>query len=407
MPHPGPKLPNAHALPAGGVPRPARLAAVAALLLTIACGPATGLAAVSTETRVAGRKVLTLVPDHPDGPVPLVVALHGCDQSAADFAASTGLDALADSEGFALAFPEARAGPGNPLGCWPWWDPENQRRGGPETAWIVEVTRSMSVPVDPRRIYVLGLSSGGAMAVILGTVYPDVFAAMGVHSGIGFAAAGSAACAVGVLHTTPADPDARGELGYLHQSRHRIVPTMIIQGQDDAVVEPGHAEALVRETAQKNDLIDDGDGANDSFDAQPDEVSTRIGPCPAQEEGASCHPYRVERFRDRDGNTAIERVLVDGLGHAWSGGRAGRGYADARGPNAGALFLRFFREHRLEPGTLQAAAPSNCRDWWAPPWWQYLWAGTMSFGEYLCDMNPWRMVWRHTIDGVSGPGRCP
>lgn len=380
------------------------LLALAAMLLGQAATLPAGTAAVTDHQVVAGLRVITVVPDQPHGPVPLLVALHGCDQSAAEFLAATGLDTLVDTKGIALALPQVRPGADDPLGCWRWWQPPNQRRDGPEPAAIVAVTRSMNIAIDPSRIYVAGLSSGAAMAMILATVYPDVFAAAGVHSGVGFAAAGDAACAVSVLHSVAADPEERGQLAYLHQASHRIVPVIIIQGRADDVVDPSNADALVREIAQTNDFVDDGNGGNDSFDARPDDIEEHRGPCPAAE---GCYAYRVERFNDRDGRVAMERVTVEGLGHAWAGGRAGHKYADPRGPNADAMLWSFLDAYRLDPDSLQAARPHECHDWWGAPWWQYLWAGTMSFSEYLCDMNPWTTVWRHTIDGVSGPGRCP
>lgn len=375
------------------------------VLLCVLLSPGPGFAAVQYHTQVDGRDVLMVVPERQSGAVPLIVALHGCSQTAAGFLASTGLDELVDRKKVALALPRAPAGGDNPLGCWPWWDARDQRRDGPEPRFIVAVTRAMDIRVDSGRVYALGFSAGGAMAAILGAVYPDVFAAIGVHSGIGFAAAANTRCALKVMGGDPEAPESRGELAYLHQSVHRIVPTMIIHGREDTIVDPGHAGALVREIAQKNDFIDD-DEDNDSFDAGPDAASDDPGPCGRKDE-TSCYSHQASHFESAQGQVALTRVIVDELGHAWSGGRAGHRYSDPAGPDAGALFHEFFDGYRLNPDELRAAGPRQCRDWWAPPWWHYTWAGTMTYGEYTCDMNPLSMVWRHRINGVPGPGPCP
>jgi poly(hydroxyalkanoate) depolymerase family esterase len=347
------------------------------------------------------RPVLIVVPDGGTESLPLVVALHGCRQSAEEFLAATRLEALADREGFVLALPETRTGPGNPLGCWQWWMAAQQRRDGEEPRLMADTVDAMDVDIDPARVYALGLSSGGAMAAILAVVYPDVFAAVGIHSGIGFAAAANVPCALDIMTDGPGRPEERGTLGYLHQTTHRIVPTMIIHGSDDETVDPSHADALVREIAQRDDWLDN-DRDDDSFDADPDARVDNPGPC-----DDDCLTHTLRRFEDRDGNVMLESVVIDGLGHAWSGGAAGHDYADPRGPDAGALFWSFFRGHRLNPDTLHSAGPHACRDQWGAPWWHLTWGGTMSLAEYTCNMNPWSMVWRHEIEGIHGPGRCP
>lgn len=383
-----------------------RRMAAAALSASLAAAFFTGIeAAVQYTKTIADLEVLVVTPDRQPDAAALVLALHGCRQSAAGFLEAGRLAGLIDRHGLVLALPQAHASGDNPLGCWQWWDPQNQRRGGPVPGSLAAIAGAMDVRIDPTRIYAMGLSSGGAMAAILGVVYPDLFSAVGVHSGVGFAAGGGTACALKVLRDVPDDAEDRGRLGYLHQTAHRVVPAVIIHGTDDDVVEPAHADGLVREIAQRNDFADD-DRDNDSFDADPDSELDETGPCRA-EEADDCHPYQLARYEDRDGNVMLERVLVEDLGHAWPGRRGGRDYADPRGPDAGELFWRFFKDHALDPDALVAADPPPCADWWAPPWWHYWWAGTMRFGEFTCDMNPWSMVWRHRIDGVSGPGRCP
>lgn len=378
------------------------LATALAACLALAAGPVDGRAAPRHHKEVAGLAVLLVVPEDHRGPLPLVVALHGCRQTAEAFLDASRLEQLAEREGFALAVPQAPSDAANPLGCWPWWQPEQQRRDGAAPRALAAITRAMDVPVDARRVYVLGFSSGGAMAAILGVVYPDVFTAVGIHSGIGFAAAGDVACALDVMEDGPGRAVDRGTLAYLHQSVQRIVPTMVIHGEQDEVVRPDHGRGLVRETAQRYDWIDN-DRDDDSFDDEPDGTADDPGPCGT----GDCYNHRLHRFEDHDGRVAMVRVVIEDLGHDWSGGAPDRRYSDPRGPDAGALFWSFFEGYRLDPGTLRKAPRRSCEDLWAAPWWHLTWGGTMSLAEYTCNMDPWRMVWRHQIEGVHGPGRCP
>ncbi len=146
---------------------------------------------------VGGYESLVYLPAGHDAqtPAPLVVALHGCKQDSRDFAAGTGLGALADREGFVVLYPETRRPVYrlwlNPNRCWEWWTVENQSRGAGEPGVVVQMIEALkpSVKIDAARVYVTGLSAGGAMSAILGSLYPEVFAATGVHSGLEFAAA--------------------------------------------------------------------------------------------------------------------------------------------------------------------------------------------------------------------------
>ncbi|MDX1435035.1 MAG: PHB depolymerase family esterase, partial [Gammaproteobacteria bacterium] len=134
-------------------------------------------------------------------PLPLLVVLHGCRQSAAEMRALTGFDGLAEKHGFVVAYAEIGASPTNPLGCWTWWLPANLSRGHGVPADLVGVVArvAQSTPLDTTRVYVAGFSSGAAMALVAAALYPDVFAAAGVHSGLPFGAAGAWTCATRVM----------------------------------------------------------------------------------------------------------------------------------------------------------------------------------------------------------------
>jgi len=375
-------------------------AMLGAWLLLASSGWAHG--AVYYAAQVDGREVLMIRPDDAAGALPLVIALHGCSQTPDEFRQSARLEALADA-GYTVAVPRAPAGLANPLGCWPWWQPENQRRGGSETAFVAGLADRVDAPVDASRVYALGLSAGGAMAQILATVYPEVFAAVASHSGIGFAAAANTACALEIMQDGPSGAGRRGRLGYLHQRNHRAVPALIIHGEADDRVDPSHARALVLETAARNDYIDD-DERNDSFDADADETLDDPGPCRG---GDDCRRHRVERFENAAGDVVLALAMVEGLGHDWSGGAAGHRHADPAGPDAAAMIEAFFARHRLERSELRRAGRRTCREWWAQRWWHFAWTGAITFSELACAANPWLAVWRHRIDGVPGPGRCP
>jgi poly(3-hydroxybutyrate) depolymerase len=192
------------------------------------------------------------------------------------------------------------------------------------------------------------------MSAILGSLYPEVFAATGVHSGLEFAAAeeevpaqylwpfaywfyGWTADASAAMEAGGPDPEGRGELAYERQGgMHRVSPMIVVQGVADDTVDPVNADQLVGQFAQMNDLADDGDGANDSIDAIADGTE-------AMPAGPDRHAYTVHDYRDATGNLVLRKVLVDGLAHAWSGGDPDGSYTDALGPEASRLMWEFFK----------------------------------------------------------------
>lgn len=329
----------------------------------------------------------------------LVVALHGCGQSAADFRTVSRFDRLAERFGFAVLYPETGPSSGNPLGCWKWWAPENQIRGG-EPAVIVSMVEK-SVPLigaDQRRVYVLGLSSGGAMSVILGALYPEVFAAMGAHTGIAFAGATTARCALRVMSGGETDSVARARIAYHAQGpNHRVVPLMVIHGDGDEVVAAANAARLIAQFAQLNDLADDGDGNNRSIDAEPDASS--------KETAAGGRAFETRDYHDARGRVVMREIMIEGMGHAWAGGPSGAKFSDPGGPDASALLWRFLSRWSLEVPPVQRRPVKECRDRFNANFSHYWWHRRMRSEEYACD--PWRWTWRRAYGDEWTEGRCP
>ena len=332
--------------------------------------------------------------------LPLVVVLHGCKQNAADISTGTGFNALADEARFIVLYPETRSAPNNPLGCWMWWEPDNQRRGFGEPALIINMVNlaQQRIKIDTERVYVTGMSSGGALSAILASIYPDVFAAAGIHSGLEFGAAASANCALSAMRDGGPNPEGRGEIAYHSQgTHHRIVPIIVFHGTDDRSVKVANAEQLVQQFTQANDYADDADGNNESFDA--------IADGSANETASGGYPYIIENFESADGDVMLKKVLVEGLGHAWSGGNPAGSYTDPKGPDASRMMWTFFQQWTLQAPAIQKHPLASCREKLATNHSHFWWHRTMGVGEYSCD--PWRTTWRHSFGKAWSAGRCP
>ena len=273
--------------------------------------------------------------------LPLVMMLHGCTQTPEDFAAGTRMNSLADKHSFLVVYPE-QPQEANPLKCWNWFAPEHQSRDKGEPALLADVVRAVqsSHRTDARRVYVAGISAGGAMAVILGAAYPDLFAAVGVSAGLEYKAAASIPEALAAQKQGGPDPVRQGRLAYEAMrsvpgfaARRGLMPVIVFQGSDDGAVAPANAEQVAAQWVATNDLLDDGAG-NGSVDY------VRHGA--AAGSGVGLHDYEVNIYRDRRGRPLVERWLVKGLRHAWSGGSADGTFTDPKGPDASAEMWRFF-----------------------------------------------------------------
>jgi len=243
---------------------------------------------------------------------PLVVMLHGCTQNAADFAAGTGMNALADEHDCLVLYPEQDRG-ANPSGCWNWFDPAQRARDSGEPAILAGMTRHVMAEhaADPARVYAAGLSAGGAMAAILGAEFPELYAAVGVHSGL---AAGSGKDMISGLHAMK--HPARGKV------LKKGVPIIVFHGDADAVVHPGNGKAVLHQFIATHDgeLVED----------------TEHG-----DHGAG-RAYSRTRWHDAAGRRVAEHWAIHGAPHAWAGGKAAGSYTDPGGPCASTAMLAFF-----------------------------------------------------------------
>ena len=258
-------------------------------------------------------------------PLALVVMLHGCTQNPDDFAAGTGMNALAERGDFLVLYPE-QSGGANPSRCWNWFKSGDQQRELGEPSIIAGITRQVAAeyPVDERRIYVAGMSAGGAMAVVMAETYPDLYAAVGVHSGLAYGAARDFPSAFKAmkqgapgLARTKAPTAGAVDLT-------RTVPAIVFHGDRDGTVHRRNGEQILSKYAT-------GGGVSP--------VKVRQGQAPG---GRS---YTRSLYHDEAGNPVAEGWLVHGAGHAWSGGSPAGSYTDPSGPDASAEMVRFFLEH--------------------------------------------------------------
>lgn len=261
---------------------------------------------------------------------PMVVMLHGCTQSADDFAAGTRMNRLADELGFLVLYPEQTA-QANPSRCWNWFKPQDQRRGGGEPAVIAGMVGDVAArhDVDPRRVFVAGLSAGAAMAVVLGEAYPELFAGVGVHSGLPYASARDVPSAMAAMKGGRSGlPGLQGALAAgAHGQLTQAVPTIVFHGDRDHTVQQANADEIVRHAVHAHRAVAGDDGLL---------VRSEAGVA------AGGRRYSTTVHADAQGCTQVESWTLHGAGHAWSGGDAGGSYTDPAGPDASAEMMRFF-----------------------------------------------------------------
>ena len=240
---------------------------------------------------------------------PLVIMLHGGTQDADDFAIGTRMNAVAEELGFIVAYPiQPRAA--NASLCWNWFLPEHQRRDAGEPAIIAGITRELiaEYDIDASRVFVAGLSAGGAMAAVMGEKYPDLYTGIGVHSGLAYGAASDLPSAFAAMRGTHGKRQRRGV---------PAIRMIVFHGDADNIVHPSNAAIIVgRQSTGSKQTMQRGAGKT----------------------------FTRRTVEDRSGKTVAEDWTIHGSGHAWSGGSADGSYTDPHGPDATREMMRFFLE---------------------------------------------------------------
>ena len=267
------------------------------------------------------------VPSRADGrALPLLVMLHGCTQDPDDFAAGTAMNRLAEEQGFLVAYPRQPPS-ANPSACWNWFNPKDQRRGEGEPSIIAGITRSLlsEFAVDGSRVYVAGLSAGGAMAAIMAALYPELYAAAGIHSGLAYGSAADLPSALAAMRGGASGAPAAMPTRAKPRAgrRNGSVRTIVFHGANDKTVNPSNAAAILAE-------------ARAGLAAQMHETRKRGV--------AGGRAYTRTVIADASGVVRAEGWAIEELGHAWSGGSPDGSYADPHGPDASREMLRFFLE---------------------------------------------------------------
>ena len=246
--------------------------------------------------------------------VPLVVMLHGCTQSPDDFAAGTRMNEFAEERNFLVVYPGQTAS-ANMQKCWNWFNEGDQRRGEGEPSLIAGITRKVMAEysVNPKRVFVAGLSAGGAAAAIMGNAYPDLYAAIGVHSGLPCGAARDMPSAFNAMR--------QGAVGSPSGSQRRnLAPAIVFHGDRDTTVNLRNGDVVAAQSVG-NHLL-----------------GTRV----EESQVPGGHSYTRTTRADEAGRAVVEQWVIHGAPHAWAGGSSAGSYTDPQGPDATREMVRFF-----------------------------------------------------------------
>ncbi|MGA2288880.1 extracellular catalytic domain type 1 short-chain-length polyhydroxyalkanoate depolymerase [Bradyrhizobium sp.] len=280
----------------------------------------------SHSNPAGSRNYRLFIPSNYRGqPLPLVVMLHGCTQSPDDFAAGTRMNFIAEEKTCLVVYPAQRR-EANQAKCWNWFRTADQQRGSGEPSLIAGITRQImrDYAVDQKRVYIAGLSAGAAAAAIMGATYPDLYAAIGIHSGLACGAATDLPSAfVAMRQGASAASSGSGEGIIL--TGGRTVPTIVFHGDRDMTVHPSNGDHILGQSLRT--------------------TSTQTKLYRGRVQGG--HAYTRTIHTDAGGRAILEHWNIHGAGHAWSGGSPAGSYTDPQGPDATREMLRFFLDHSL------------------------------------------------------------
>lgn len=282
-------------------------------------------------------------------PLPLVVMLHGCTQNPDDFAAGTRMNELAEKESCLVLYP-AQSTAANGSKCWNWFKPSDQRADQGEPSLIAGMTRDVAAryKADPRRIYIAGLSAGGAMATTMAATYPDLYAAAGVHSGLPHAAAHDLPSALAAMQQgakrTEHPPTGAGN----SRAPARPVPIIVFHGDRDTTVHPRNGEQVIVQFSRTA-----------SRAARQSEPGTDRGVKVEKGQVPHGRAYTRTTYHHPSGAPHVEQWTVHGAGHAWSGGSSRGSYTDPQGPDATKEMVRFFLAHPSDEHPATKTEPSR------------------------------------------------
>jgi poly(hydroxyalkanoate) depolymerase family esterase len=280
----------------------------------------------ATYSNPAGSRAFKLyIPSRYHGqPLPLVVMLHGCTQSPDDFAAGSRMNLVAEEHTCLVVYP-AQPSEANASKCWNWFRPSDQRRGQGEPSLIAGITRQVmrNYAVDPQRVYIGGLSAGAAAAAVMGATYPDLYAAIGVHSGLACGAAKDLPSAFVAMQQGDLPGSSKfGDISAV-PGLGPAIPTIVFHGDSDTTVHPRNGDHVIARSKGATNL----------------QEKVHRGRVPGG------HSYTRTIHTDTSGRAILEQWEIHGAGHAWSGGSTAGSYTDPRGPDAAREMLRFFLEH--------------------------------------------------------------
>jgi poly(hydroxyalkanoate) depolymerase family esterase len=260
-------------------------------------------------------------------PLPLVVMLHGCKQDPDDFAIGTRMNELAEERQCLVVYP-AQAQRANGFRCWNWFNAVDQQRDQGEPSMIAGITLDVidTFNADRRRVYIAGLSAGGSMAVIMGTTYPELYAAVGVHSGLAYGGASDLYSAIVAMRSGARFALAHKDHEAATIASARVMSTIVFHGDMDTTVHPDNGDIVLAQSA--SNLVD---GAL----VQATDMTVEQGQI------SDGHAYTRTIHTDKAGAPVAEQWLVHGAGHAWSGGSASGSFTDPKGPDATREMLRF------------------------------------------------------------------